>query len=160
MMLAAPLLSPRAGDAAPDALAQLCADFWGDYLRSHPTFATSTGEHAYDAQLEDVSPEARERHTRRLRDFLRRARALDPVTLGDRGQLDRGALIEELEGELALLRCDFDAWVVDAINGPQTEFSNLPAITRITTPEDASRFVARCRAMPHFFDDHMGNLKR
>ena len=139
---------------------RLCADFWGDYLKTHPTFATSINVHDWDDQLEDITPQANERLRQRLQDFLDRAQSLDPGVLNDQEQVDRAALIEELQSELAVLQCDFGSWVVDAINGPQNAFNNLPDITTIQNGVQGRAYIARCKAIPKYLDDQMRNLRR
>jgi uncharacterized protein (DUF885 family) len=48
---------------------------------------------------------------------------------------------------------------VDPLGGPQVEFFNLADYTVIETPEDARKFVLRCRAMGKSIDDHVANLR-
>jgi uncharacterized protein (DUF885 family) len=155
------LMSAVGSEAAkPSPLDGLCEEYWQAYLRSHPTSATSIGDHRYDDRLEDLSPAARDAWTKQLEGFLARANAMQEGALSPADRLNRAALVQEIEGQLALLRCHFDEWVVDAINGPQTAFDNLPDITTIATPDDARRYVARCAAMPRALEQHIANLKR
>src|SRR5439155_21847938 len=79
--------------------------------------------------------------------------------LGGPDRLNRSVLIETVEDHLADLSCHFEDWVGDPLGGPQVEFFNLADYTMIQTPEDAQRFVARCRAMGKYMDDHIANLR-
>src|SRR5438093_3577316 len=153
-------LSPATSRGAPSAgLATLCDEYWQGLLRAQPTFATSIGDRRFDDQLEDITPAAIERERQRLEGVLSRARAFDSTGLDDADRLNRAALVETIEGQLANLSCHFEDWVVDPLGGPQVEFFNLPDYTVIATPKDAARFVARCRAMGKYFDDHIANLR-
>jgi uncharacterized protein (DUF885 family) len=140
-------------------LAKLCDDYWQGYLRANPVFATSIGDGRYDDRLADITPAGVEREEARLRDVLDKARAIDPKPLAARDQLTRTALIEEIEDQLAASSCRLEQWVVDPLGGPQVEFMNLPDYTSLDTPQQAGRFVTRCRHMGRYLDDHVANLR-
>src|SRR5262245_43706456 len=155
MIVAAP-----AARSAPDPeLAKLCDEYWQGYLRTEPMFATSIGDRRFDDQLSDITPAAIESNRQRMEGLLARARAFDAAKLAGPDRLNRATLIETLEGHLANLSCHFEDWVVDPLGGPQVEFFNLADYTLIRTPEDAGKFVQRCRAMGKYMDDHIANLR-
>ncbi|HEY2955263.1 MAG TPA: DUF885 domain-containing protein [Candidatus Eisenbacteria bacterium] len=149
-----------AASSAPDpALARLCDEYWQGSLRAHPTLGTSIGDRRYDDRLDDITPAGIELDRRRLEDVLARARAFDPARLDPGDRLTRGALVEVVEGHLANLSCHFEDWVVDPLGGPQVELWSLPDYTTIESEADARKFVARCRAMGRYIDDHVANLR-
>jgi uncharacterized protein (DUF885 family) len=151
---------PPAPKAAPaDDLARLCDEYWEGYLRANPTAATAIGDRRFDDRLDDITPAGIAREQRRLEGVVTRARALDEHALDSSGRLSRQALIEEVEGQLAGLSCGFQQWVVDPLGGPQVEFMNLADYTTIDSPQDAARYVKRCRLMGHYLDDHVANLR-
>jgi len=154
------VVTPSTARCAPSPeLAKLCDEYWQGSLRANPTYATSIGERRFDALLPDITPAGIDRERKRLEGVLARARALDSAKLGGPDRLNRSVLIETVEDHLADLSCHFEDWVVDPLGGPQVEFFNLADYTVIQTPEDAQRFVARCRAMGKYMDDHIANLR-
>jgi uncharacterized protein (DUF885 family) len=152
------LLAPPPVRAASADLAKLCDDYWQGYLRANPVDATAIGDRRYDALLDDNSQAGITRETKRLEGLLARARAIatKPLDAGDR--LNRAALIEELENQLAVRSCRLERWNVDPLNGPQVSFMNLADFTVIATPRDGANYVARCRAMGGYFENHIANL--
>ncbi len=153
-------IAPSAARSAPDpGLAKLCDEYWQGSLRAHPTYATAIGDRRYDDRLSDITPAGIDRERQRMEDVLARARAFDPAKLDAGDRLNRAALIETLEGHLANVSCHFEDWVVDPLGGPQVDFFNLADYTTIQTQEDARKFVARCRAMGRYVDDHVANLR-
>jgi uncharacterized protein (DUF885 family) len=146
----------RAGSAE---LAKLCDEYWQGYLRANPVEATALGDRRYDALLDDNSPVGIARETKRLEGFLARARAIAPKTLDAADRLNRSALVEELENQLAVRSCRLERWNVDPLNGPQVSFMNLADFTVIATPRDGANYVARCRAMGSYFANHIANLE-
>jgi uncharacterized protein (DUF885 family) len=150
--------APAAASPNPD-LARLCDEYWQGYLRAHPTFATSIGDSRYDDRLEDITPEATERERQRLESVLARAQAFADSALDPADRLNRSALALEVRNQLDWISCHNEDWVVDPLGGPQVDFFSLPDYTTIGTFEDAVRFVARCRAMGRYLDDHIANLR-
>ena len=154
------VVTPSTARCAPSPeLAKLCDEYWQGSLRANPTYATSIGERRFDALLPDITPAGIDRERKRLEGVLARARTLESAKLGGPDRLNRSVLIETVEDHLADLSCHFEDWVVDPLGGPQVEFFNLADYTVIQTPEDAQRFVARCRAMGKYMDDHIANLR-
>ena len=151
-------LVPGPAHAASEALAKLCDEYWQGYLEAHPTAATSLGDRRYDDRLEDISPAGIAREVKRLEGVLARAKAIVPKGLDAADRLNRGALIEEVENQLAVASCHFERWNVDPLNGPQSDFMNLPDVTPIRTPAEADKYVARCRAMGPYMARHIANL--
>jgi len=155
------VLGPPPAAAGPrEDLARLCDEYWQGHLRAHPVAATAIGDKRYDDRLEDISPAGRAKEKARLEDVLKRARAIDEGALDSARRLDRRALIEDVGGQLDAISCEFEEWAVDPMNGPQTELVNLADYTVIESPEDGNRFVARCRAMGRYLDDHAASLAR
>ena len=161
VMIALLLVASGASTAAAgprEDLAKLCDEYWQGHLRAHPVAATAIGDKRYDDRLEDITPAGRAQEKKRLEGVLARARALDENALDPARRLDRRALIEEVSGRLDEISCEFEQWVVDAMNGPQTELVNLADYTVIESPQDGARYVTRCRAMGRYLDDHAANL--
>jgi len=151
-------LAPQPGRAATESMPKLCEEYWQGYLRANPTSATAIGDRRYDALLDDNSPAGIARETRHLEAILARVRAVAPKTLAADDRLNRAALIEELENQLAVRSCHLERWNVDPLNGPQSDLMNLPDITVITTARDGANYVTRCRAIGTYMANHIANI--
>ena len=152
------LLTPLRAHAGSADLAKLCDEYWQGYLRLNPVDATAIGDRRYDDKLDDNSAAGMAKETRWLEGLRARARAFPIKGLDAGDRLNRSALVEELENQLAVRSCHFERWNIDPLNGPQVSFMNLPDYTVITTPVDAAHYVTRCRAMGGYFANHIANL--
>ena len=65
---------------------------------AYPVFATEAGYHALDDRWPDLAEEARQRLVRRLGELVDAARALPEADLSADERIDRGILVEALEG--------------------------------------------------------------
>jgi len=151
--------SPARAETPQEKLAKLSDEFWQGYLQANPTRATSLGDKRYDDRLDDITPPGITKEKKRLEDVLARARAIDEGALPPKDRLTRAALITEVEDNLAWTDCALYEWTVDPLGGPQSEFMDLAEYTNIETPEDASHYVKRVRAMGPYLDDHIANLR-
>lgn len=146
--------------AAPAAVDALAEAYWAEQMRAAPTWASYRGERARDGELPDLSAEARGRHDAVLREILDAARAIDPATLDDRDGLVRDTLIERLAHHFADREaCGKHAWVVDQLYGPQSWLGELPSYHVIDGAQRARDLVARYRAFPTLFGQHIDNLR-
>lgn len=138
----------------------LAEDYWGELMRVSPTWASYRGDRSRDAELPDLSAEARATHDAALSAFAERARAIDPAPLSERQRLVRDTLLERLtlhfEDREA---CGRHAWVVDQLGGPQSWLGELPAYHVVDGAQRARDLVARYRALPRLFDQHVTNLR-
>jgi len=98
------LAVPAAAAAAPSsATATYNAIVQGAYnaqWKANPTFATATGVHTYDAELDDVSAAAVARDIARLKDTAAKLRAVDGSKLPAMDRDDRDVLLGQIDGQL------------------------------------------------------------
>lgn len=153
-------LATATGDPQAAArLAALCHDYWEGTLRARPTTATALGDRRYDHLLEDITPAGRERERTRLEALRAQAAALAPATLLPADRVNRSALLEVIDIDLAFLACDLESWVVDPLNGPQVSFLNLPSVQPVVTPAQGRAMAERWRAMGPYVEAHIANLE-
>jgi uncharacterized protein (DUF885 family) len=156
--------SPLAADAVagvtdPD-LAALLAEHWEWAMREAPTYATSLGDHRFDAELGSSSAPAiaARRATRRL--FRDRAEALQQRgTLGDADAVTAALFVEELAAEIGTEVCENEQWAISASANPVGEFNYLAEMHHVVTPADGGNLVARFRAVPRAVDENIANLR-
>lgn len=140
------------------ALAALADEYWRSHLSFRPILATGLGQRAYDALVEDRSPQARAAQAARLEELLERARALPEQPHAD-DETTRSALIEQVERDLAELACNLDDWTVDPLEGPQVMAFNIEAFQPVRTVAEGRDMVARWERLGGWIDGHIENLR-
>jgi uncharacterized protein (DUF885 family) len=150
----------RVRTAREDYAMELSREYWEGYLRAHPIEATSIGDHRFDDRLRDNSPAAYATETSRLRDLRARVDMVDPEVLSPADRVTRTALRHLVGSDLVEVASGMETWNVDPMGGPQVEFMNVPALTRLTDPASGRAMVSRWRAMGPWLDRHVENLRR
>ena len=140
-------------------LQQISAEFWEDYLATHPQDATSLGDRRHDDRLRDISAAGRASWVRRLQGFRTRLGEISPGALSPDESVTLRSLMDVVDNGLARASCEFATWVVDPLRGPQVNLQNIVAIQTVSTPEQARDMVARWRAMGPYLDDFLANLR-
>jgi uncharacterized protein (DUF885 family) len=143
------------------AYAAIARAYFYDGFREAPSGATSTGFHAYDAKLDDLSASAYARHLARDASVLGRLRALDGATLSTDAALDRTMLEDQilddqlLTGTLAQWRHNPDLYVGTASGSLYAliERRFAPAAVRL------SAAIARERQVPRLLAQARANLQ-
>ena len=155
--------------AAPRALAQsaeaktrfdaLLADSWEQDKRENPLFATSTGDHRFNDRLPSVATADLERRAAAARGLLERLRAIDKKALAAQDQVSYAMLERDLSDDLA--RHQFRAYriPITADSGFHTGLSRLPQDVPLATTQDYENYIARLRAIPAYFDQHVEHMR-
>lgn len=94
--------------AADDALASILKDDFSFQLSDNPEYASQSGVHKYDHQLQDLSPEAFERRIKHNEAILKRLSDIDPAALSsDAHRLRRALFLDNVttENEAFALGC-------------------------------------------------------
>jgi uncharacterized protein (DUF885 family) len=163
----APALAPAPPPLAAEAiagisdprLAQVVADHWEAELRANPTFATSLGDHRFDAQLErhDAASIAAESKVRA--ELIARLDALSPDALVEADRVNRALLRDALAADRDRVEaCKSWQWNV----GPSQiygYFANVVEAHTVTSAADARNVIARMREGGRYIDDAIANLK-
>jgi uncharacterized protein (DUF885 family) len=145
--------------AASDELRSLADRFWDGYLAAYPTWATVIGDRRFDADLEDVSPDAIAARIRWLEEVAAAAGTLDPVSLSATEQVTRQMLVDEASGQGDALRTGLHEWTVDPLSGPTVSLLDLVDYQVIRTPEDGRALVTRWRDMGRYLDQVRAGLR-
>lgn len=98
-----PTFQDRTADARPapaTAYDRVLRGVLDDLFVAYPTFATSVGHHAYDDRWPDLGPAGRVRRRAAIRRGRDVAAGLDEATLDPGERVDRGILLDALEGFL------------------------------------------------------------
>jgi uncharacterized protein (DUF885 family) len=145
-------------DAAVDALA---GEYLAGLLARVPETAThhALPGHRHDA-LFDNGPDARLAWEAREDAWARRAGAIDPASLRERGSwVTHGMLREALEGARQARVCRTELWAVDPVYGWQTRYPALAAVQPVGDDRARDEALARFGHLPGFVDREIENLR-
>ena len=125
-----------------------------------PLFATALGDHRFDGRLDDWSPAAR----RKLRDALAQLRSeasiLEARGLSREETITLEILRQQLAEEIAVEACEGELWVVDQMNGPQTQLPQTWMYYPLGTEQGVSDLAARYGQVDRMFEQIVANLRR
>jgi uncharacterized protein (DUF885 family) len=85
------------GTRQDDAFQKIAHDYIDEYLRANPEDATDLGDHRFDGQLTDYSPEARAKELATLRAVRGKLNAIDGSQLTDANNIDFRILKENID---------------------------------------------------------------
>ncbi len=83
-----------------DAFQKIAHDYVEQYLRANPEDATELGDHRFDGQLTDYSPEARAKDLSTQKEFRDKLNAIDGSQLTDANNIDFRILKENIDYEI------------------------------------------------------------
>ena len=145
--------------AASAELRSLADRFWDGYLAAYPTWATVIGDRRFDADLEDVSPDAIVARIRWLDDVAAAGGALEPSSLSATEQVTRQMLVDEAGGQADALRTGLHEWTVDPLSGPTVSLLDLVDYQVIRTPEEGRALIRRWRDVGRYLDQVRAGLR-
>jgi uncharacterized protein (DUF885 family) len=160
--LAAGLVAPCASAAQPDAKARfdaLLAEAWQLDMRESPLFATMTGDHRFDDRLPSMTPADLERRAAAARGQLATLQAIEREALAPQDRVSYDMFERDLRRDLA--RHQFRSWriPITSDSGFHTGISRLAQEVPLATLKDYENYVARLRAIPLYFDQHVANMR-
>lgn len=141
------------------ALRGLLHRHWEAVMARSPRWATRLGDHRFDAQLGDPSPQAREAWEAAQRQFLADAKALDASALGERDAVTHALFVEKLERDVDEQVCGFHRWSVSPRINPYVGLSDLPMILPVDSEERAANQLSRYRQIPAVVDAEIADLR-
>src|SRR5437773_3221130 len=83
-----------------DAFQKIAHDYVEQYLRANPEQATELGDHRFDGQLTDYSPEARAKDLAAQREFRDKLNAIDGSQLTGASNIDFRILKENIDYQI------------------------------------------------------------
>jgi len=148
----APASSTPPASAAEQARALFERD-WQWRLRHHPEFATSVGDHRYDAELSDTSLAAANKTIEHERRMLELARQIERDALSGQDLLSYDLFVADKERLLASAAfVPFDPQPISAQDGLHIRFPQLVAQMPFVTEADYRNYLARLNALPRHID--------
>ncbi len=154
----APSLEARDADAKKR-LDTLLADAWEYRLVEDPLLATAVGDHRFDDRLPSVTMADLERRAARSQQLLDRLQAIDPAGLAPADRVNHRMAEIQLRDDLAGHR--FGDWRIPLTSdsGFHTEIALLTRQVPLATVRDYESYVARLRAVPTYFEQHVALLR-
>ena len=160
---------PAQGDAAAQ-LKALSERYWTLTLSSAPlqwvgdeaagpVYATSLGDHRFDAQLDDLSSAGRAKELAEIAAMAEEARAIPESALTGEDRLTRALLLDTLEQTQAIQVCDVDRWTVDQMYGPQDTLPLTAMYYPLETDEGLANLLARFSQVGRYLDQQMASLE-
>jgi uncharacterized protein (DUF885 family) len=140
-------------------LDRLAEEFWDATLAADPAQGTAIGDHRYGDRLSDISPAGRAALSQRFEEIQAAVAALPPESEPEAG-LTQAVLGHAVRARLALLAADPYAYTVDAMNGCQTAFLNIPSYQPLRDVADGESMLARWWAMGPWVDQQIAQLRR
>jgi uncharacterized protein (DUF885 family) len=154
----APSLEPADADAKKR-LDALLAEVWEQGLVENPLLATATGDHRFDGRLPSMTMADIERRAGQSGQFLDRLLTIDRAGLAPADRISYRMLELQLRDDLA--GHHFGEWRIPLTSdsGFHTEIALLPREVPLATVRDYEDYVARLRAIPAYFDQHVALLR-
>jgi uncharacterized protein (DUF885 family) len=152
LALFAPLAAGAADSAADQARALFDRD-WQWRLQQQPEFATTIGDHRYDARLSDTSLAAVRESTAHEKRMLDAIRDIDRSQLTGQDRLSYDLFVDDKERKLAAAAFyPYDPQPVTAQDGIHIRFPQLVAQMPFATELDYRNYIARLEALPRHVD--------
>ena len=142
-----------------EGLDRLADEYWDAALAADPVQGTAIGEHRYGDRLSDISPAAQSAAAARF-ERIRAAVGAVPTPDDPEERLTLAALGQAADDRLAMLSADSRAFTVDAMNGPQTLFLDIPSFQPLRNAADGEAMLARWSAMGPWVDQQIAELRR
>lgn len=140
-------------------LDRLAEDYWDAVLLTDPTQGTVIGDHRYGDRLGDISTAGHAAAVGRF-EAIRDAVASLPPEPDPEAALTQAALAQAVADKLAFLAADPRAFTVDAMNGPQTSFLDIPSLQPLRDPADGEAMLTRWWSMGPWVDQQVVQLRR
>ncbi|MEW6278533.1 MAG: DUF885 domain-containing protein [Candidatus Eremiobacterota bacterium] len=158
MLLLALVAGPTLAQTSDADFVRLSGQFMEEWLALNPERATELGDHRYDGQLSDYSPQGLQKSRELARTYLDRLAALDPSQLSEVNRVDYEILNTNLEYALfALDRLKEHTWNPLAYN-PGSAIYSLVARDFAPPEQRAEALAARLEAIPRLLEQARGNL--
>ncbi|BDT56820.1 hypothetical protein MasN3_03140 [Massilia varians] len=157
------LLAPfvcGAADTTTDAARRLFEREWQWQLRQQPEYATTIGEHRFDASLADTSLAARAAAAEHTRQVLAEIRQLERAELEGQDRISYDLFIAQRERTLAAdAFTAFDPQPLNSVDGLQVRLPRLVAAMPFTSELDYRNYLGRLAALPAHVDGLVEQLR-
>ena len=140
------------------ALNDLFHDYWEEYLKLNPEFASSIGDKRYNDKISDYSVAAVNNWLARERDYTLRLAAIDSTGFTAQQKISQELLMRDLETQEDAAQ--FKQWEmpVTQMGGIYATYPQLVTQLSFTSVKDYDDWIARLRAIPKAFQQVTTNM--
>ncbi|HEY1812457.1 MAG TPA: DUF885 domain-containing protein [Kofleriaceae bacterium] len=154
-----PLLDDATAGVTDAALRGVIAAHWQYMMKWSPTYATTLGDHRYDAVLARYDEASIGRMHAERDQLITQLVAIDPAKLGDTDRVTYKLLRQQLEADHDQDICKFWEWnVASDSQSPLGQLSYLVESHTVKTPADAKNLIARLGMGAQLVDDTIANV--
>jgi uncharacterized protein (DUF885 family) len=151
-----------AADSDSDASVRLHELFdreWEWRLEQNPLLATDVGRHEWNDRLPSVSAEDQARRLEATRGFLADLDGIDREALSTEDRVSYDIFRAQLDERTS--EHDFGDWQIpiNADSGFHIGMARLPDEVPLRTVGDYENYIARLRALPGYFGQHIDNMR-
>jgi uncharacterized protein (DUF885 family) len=127
---------------------RLSERFWDLSLEASPSMATLLGDHRFDHQLEDLSPEFLDKSVTQLREVTSQAAALDSSAFDRQQRLTQAMLLSEASDALTMIETRVMVASPDPLTGPASGILMYAGQTAAQDATQAGALYERYRLVP------------
>ena len=138
----------------------LAEEYWQHYLDTNPTEAHLLGDYSKAGRFEDASRAAEDRDVAALRDFARRAEAIDESSLDEQQRITRAVLAADATSKADLLEARLaELAPADPIFGMQVSMPIVVGMLALPTPEVADALADTYRGVGAYYRAQVERLR-
>ncbi len=128
---------------------------WGWRLAQFPQLATSVGVHVYDHRLGEVGPEAQAERLQYWRKVRDRLAQIQPQRLDASARIDYLIYRAQIESFIANIELGSPEMPLNSDSSFYSDLALLPRQHPLRSAVDVRNYIARLRAVPDYFDQHI-----
>lgn len=132
---------------------------WEERLASDPLLSSYAGRHDQDGKMPDLSLAALGAEIEKTRGFLRELKTLDRSKLKGQDQVTYDVFAWQLESRVEEWEVGQQRFPINSDSGFHTEIARLGEATRFASVSDYENYLARLRALPHYFAQNIELLR-
>ncbi len=132
---------------------------WAWRLAQFPQLATRVGVHLYDHRLGDVRPQAQAERLQYWRRVFDRLQRIDPRKLDASARIDYLIYRAQIESLIANIELGSHEMPLNSDSSFYSDLALLPQWHPFRNAHDVRSYIARLRAIPDYFDQHVELMK-
>ncbi|MET0997975.1 MAG: DUF885 family protein, partial [Marmoricola sp.] len=132
---------------------KLADEYWAHFLEVAPTNGHLLGDYRGAARFEEVTRESEDREIAALREFVRRAEAIEVPEADRQQRITRDVLVSDATSQADLLAARLSELGADPIFGPQVSLPILMGMLALPDPDVAEALVDKLRGMGRFYGE-------
>ncbi len=130
---------------------ELAAQYWTHHLDASPTTAHMLGDYSRAGRYEEVTRESEDRRIETLRDFARRAEAIEASGLDAQQRITRAVLTADATARADLLATRLTEVAADPVFGDQVSMPIVVGMLALPDPDVADALVDKFRGLGRYY---------